>query len=31
MRDEFGLDAGKDYGFDMNVTLRIQVKAIQAE
>ncbi len=30
-RDEFGLDAGKDYGFDMNVTLRIQVEAIQVE
>ena len=26
-RDEFGIDAGKDYGFDMNVTLRIQVEA----
>jgi polyisoprenoid-binding protein YceI len=30
-RDEFGLEAGKDYGFDMSVTLRIQVEAIQAE
>ena len=30
-RDEFGLDAGKDYGFNMEVTLRIQVEAIQAE
>jgi polyisoprenoid-binding protein YceI len=29
-RDEFGLSAGKDYGFDMNVTLRIQVEAIAA-
>ncbi len=27
-RDEFGLDAGKDYGFKMNVDLRIQVEAI---
>lgn len=30
-RDEFGLDAGKPYGFKMDVTLRIQVEAIQAE
>lgn len=30
-RDEFGLSAGKDYGFDMNVTLRIQVEALKAE
>jgi polyisoprenoid-binding protein YceI len=30
-RDEFGLAAGKEYGFDMNVTLRIQVEALQAE
>lgn len=29
-RDEFGIDAGKDFGFDMNVTLRIQVEAVQA-
>jgi polyisoprenoid-binding protein YceI len=29
-RDEFGLDAGKDYGFDMNVVLRIQVEALAA-
>jgi polyisoprenoid-binding protein YceI len=29
-RDEFGLSAGKDYGFDMNVLLRIQVEAIAA-
>jgi polyisoprenoid-binding protein YceI len=29
-RDEFGLDAGKPYGFDMTVTLRIQVEAIKA-
>ena len=27
-RDAFGMDAGKDYGFSMNVTLRIQVEAI---
>ena len=27
-RDEFGLDAGKDYGFNMDVTLRIQVEAV---
>jgi polyisoprenoid-binding protein YceI len=27
-RDTFGMDAGKDYGFSMNVTLRIQVEAI---
>ncbi|MBU8975230.1 MULTISPECIES: YceI family protein [unclassified Lysobacter] len=26
-RDAFGIDAGKDYGFDMNVALRIQVEA----
>jgi polyisoprenoid-binding protein YceI len=30
-RDDFGLDMGKEYGFDMNVTLRIQVEAIQTE
>ncbi len=30
-RDEFGIDAGKDYGFDMSVTLRIQVEAVQVE
>ncbi|MBC7990387.1 MAG: polyisoprenoid-binding protein [Luteimonas sp.] len=30
-RDEFGIDAGKDYGFSMDVTLRIQVEAVQAE
>lgn len=28
-RDEFGIDAGKDYGFDMNVDLRIQVEAVR--
>jgi polyisoprenoid-binding protein YceI len=27
-RDDFGLGAGKDYGFGMNVDLRIQVEAI---
>lgn len=27
-RDTFGIDAGKDYGFGMDVTLRIQVEAI---
>jgi polyisoprenoid-binding protein YceI len=30
-RDEFGIDAGRAYGFSMEVTLRIQVEAIQAE
>lgn len=30
-RDAFGIDAGKDYGFDMAVTLRIQVEAVAAE
>lgn len=30
-RDEFGLNAGKEYGFKMDVVLRIQVEAIQAE
>lgn len=30
-RDDFGMAAGKDYGFDMNVTLRIQVEAIAEE
>lgn len=28
-RDEFGLVAGKDYGFNMDVKLRIQMEAIQ--
>jgi polyisoprenoid-binding protein YceI len=28
-RDEFGLVAGKDYGFNMDVSLRIQMEAIQ--
>lgn len=27
-RDDFGLSAGKDYGFKMNVDLRVQVEAI---
>jgi polyisoprenoid-binding protein YceI len=27
-RDDFGLNAGKDYGFSMDVTLRIQVEAV---
>ena len=27
-RDTFGIDAGRDYGFNMDVTLRIQVEAI---
>ncbi|MBK7613759.1 MAG: polyisoprenoid-binding protein [Vitreoscilla sp.] len=30
-REEFGIDAGKAYGFDMAVTLRIQVEAIAKE
>ncbi len=30
-RAEFGLDAGKDWGFKMDVALRIQVEAIRAE
>lgn len=30
-RAAFGLDAGKDYGFDMNVALRIQVEAVIAK
>ena len=30
-RDEFGLDAGKDYGFKMDVALRIQVEAVAQE
>lgn len=28
-RSAFGLDAGKDYGFDMRVALRIQVEALR--
>ena len=30
-RDAFGMDAGKDYGFDMAVALRIQVEAVADE
>ena len=30
-REEFGLKAGKDWGFKMDVTLRIQVEAVLAE
>ena len=30
-RDEFGLTAGKDYGFKMDVALRIQVEAVAQE
>ena len=30
-RDDFGMDAGKDYGFDMTVDLRIQVEALHDE
>ena len=30
-RDQFGLDAGKAYGFDMQVTLRIQVEAVASQ
>ncbi|HEX7034505.1 MAG TPA: YceI family protein [Pseudomonadales bacterium] len=29
-RSEFGLDVGKDFGFDMNVKLRVQVEALKA-
>ena len=29
-REDFGIDAGKPYGFNMNVTVRIQVEALQA-
>jgi len=29
-RAAFGIDAGKDYGFKMEVTLRIQVEAVRA-
>jgi len=28
-RSAFGLDAGKSYGFDMQVTLRVQVEAVR--
>jgi polyisoprenoid-binding protein YceI len=30
-RDEFGLDAGKTYGFRMDTTLRIQVEALATQ
>ena len=30
-REQFGLTAGKDYGFNMDVTLRIQFEAVRAE
>lgn len=30
-RDEFGLDAGKDWGFKMDVLLRIQVEAVASQ
>ncbi|HYM85439.1 MAG TPA: YceI family protein [Pseudoxanthomonas sp.] len=30
-RDEFGLSAGKDYGFSMDVNLRIQMEALGPE
>jgi polyisoprenoid-binding protein YceI len=30
-RDQFGLVAGKDYGFKMDVTLRIQVEGVKDE
>ncbi len=30
-RDQFGLGSGKDYGFKMDVTLRIQVEAVKDE
>lgn len=30
-RDDFGLVAGKDYGFKMDVALRIQVEAVAAD
>jgi polyisoprenoid-binding protein YceI len=30
-RDQFGLGAGKDYGFKMDVTLRIQVEGVKDE
>lgn len=28
-RDDFGVDSGKEWGFDMGVTLRIQVEAVK--
>jgi len=30
-RADFGIAAGKDYGFDMKVTLRIQIEALRKE
>lgn len=30
-RDQFGIGAGKDWGFNMGVTLRIQVEAVAVE
>ena len=30
-RDEFGMEAGKAYGFDMDVELEIQVEALKSE
>ena len=30
-RDDYGISAGKDWGFSMAVTLRIQVEAVAAE
>jgi polyisoprenoid-binding protein YceI len=30
-RDAFGIDAGKDWGFDMATTLRIQIEAVAAD
>jgi len=30
-RDQFGLTAGKDYHFNMDVNLRIQVEALKNE
>lgn len=30
-RDDFGISAGKDWGFGMDVTLRIQVEALAAQ
>jgi len=30
-RDAFGISAGKDYGFDMDVVLRIQVEAVAVD
>ncbi|MEY8876993.1 MAG: YceI family protein [Leptothrix sp. (in: b-proteobacteria)] len=31
MRDDYGIDAGKAYGFQMDVALRIQVEALRAD